>query len=125
MRHHLLAIIIACATLTCGGAFMPDADAAPRSDDLALLGTLEITLADLKSPSLDTPVVAGGQPVATICHADDPAWQQAAVAVQAARGRDDRWLGLCHGYGPIVGDQLAGVPFDRERVNDGLGWALP
>ncbi len=63
---------------------MPDADAAPRADDLALLKTLVIAPDDLKPPNLDTPIVADGQPVATICHADDPAWQQAAVAVQAA-----------------------------------------
>ncbi len=63
---------------------MSDACAAPREADLALLRTLEIAPDQLKSLSINTPLVENGQPVATICHADDPAWREAAVAVQTA-----------------------------------------
>ncbi|MFW5867857.1 MAG: hypothetical protein ACOCX2_08580, partial [Armatimonadota bacterium] len=83
MRHALTAIALV-ATIVCGSPFMTDADAATRSEELELLRTLEISRETLKPMNLETQIVADGEAVATICHADEPAWREAAEAVQAA-----------------------------------------
>ncbi|MGI5816628.1 MAG: FG-GAP-like repeat-containing protein [Armatimonadota bacterium] len=70
--------------LVCGSALMTDAAADLRSEQLNLLSTLEISADDLTPRSLETPIVVDGAAVATICHADDPAWREAAMAVQTA-----------------------------------------
>ncbi len=77
--------VTALVTILISGSFlMPKADADLRSDQMELLRTLQISADQLKPRNLETPIVAEGEAVATICHADEPAWRGAAEAVQAA-----------------------------------------
>ncbi len=82
--HHIPTTIALTLIFACGSVFMTAAGADLRSEQLDLLRTLEISAETLKPRNLDTPIVADGEAVATICHAEDPAWREAAVAVQAA-----------------------------------------
>lgn len=50
----------------------------------ALLAELEISADELMPLNLDTELVRDGQAQAVICHADEPAWNQAAQAIQNA-----------------------------------------
>ncbi|NLY02525.1 MAG: PQQ-binding-like beta-propeller repeat protein [Rhodopirellula sp.] len=61
---------------------------AGRGDELAeqaeLLKQCSIRAEQLKPLILDTPLVEENQPRAILCHADDPAWRDAALLVQKA-----------------------------------------
>ncbi len=59
-------------------------EAQTREQEMELLRSLEVTADQLKPLRIDTPIVAGGQPTAVICHAQEPTWRQAARDVQAA-----------------------------------------
>lgn len=53
-------------------------------DDEALLSAIEIPAERLMPLALDTAIVEAGQPRAIICHADAPAWREAALVVREA-----------------------------------------
>ncbi|MFW6156919.1 MAG: hypothetical protein ACOC7J_06345 [Armatimonadota bacterium] len=82
--RHIPATIALLSIFVCGGALMTAATADLRSEQLDLLGTLEISAETLTPRNLDTPITVDGEAVATICHADGSAWREAAVDVQAA-----------------------------------------
>jgi hypothetical protein len=54
------------------------------AEQRALLASMEVKPGQLKPLGLDTPIVVDGQAKAIICHADDPAWRQAALTMQQA-----------------------------------------
>ncbi len=81
MDGPLACIALICA---CAGLALNAAHADQRDEQMALLRSLQIQPGELKPLSLDTPLVAEGEAVATICHAGDPAWREAAEAARAA-----------------------------------------
>ncbi len=60
------------------------ADPEKLAAERALLESLQIKPDQLKPLMLDTTLVKGGRGSAIICHADNPAWRDAAAIVQAA-----------------------------------------
>ena len=82
MFRHGWMLMVAVALLAVGGAWA----AAPEelAQQQALLQSMEVKPGQLRPLGLDTPIVVEGQAKAVICHADDPAWRQAAVTVQQA-----------------------------------------
>ena len=80
-RHAHVSLIL--AALVAGGAW-----GAPTPEVLAdqqqLLEDLSVKPKQLMALALDTPIVVAGEPRAVICHADVPAWRQAAELVQTA-----------------------------------------
>ncbi len=60
------------------------ADPETLAAEKALLESLEIEPEQLMPLALQTVLVADGEPRAVICHADDPAWEEAAHTIQQA-----------------------------------------
>jgi hypothetical protein len=81
--RQILTTIALVSIFACGSIFMTEVNADLRSEQMELLRTLQISADQLEPRNLETPIVADGEAVATICHADDPAWREAAEAVQA------------------------------------------
>jgi hypothetical protein len=79
-RVFWLSTLLVCVCVAPVAAIAPDELASQQ----ALLKSMEITRERLKPLNLQTPLVVEGQAKAIICHADDPAWKQAAVSVQQA-----------------------------------------
>ncbi|NUQ66410.1 MAG: hypothetical protein HUU20_28435, partial [Pirellulales bacterium] len=66
------------------GTKVQDATAARLAEEAALFKRCSIQPQQLKPLALETPIVKDGRPSAIICHADDPAWRDAALMVQTA-----------------------------------------
>ncbi len=80
LRLLTLLVAVISLTATIGDAASPEKLAAEQE----LLKGLQITADQLKPLLLETVIVEDGQPRALICHADDPAWRDAAEFIQQA-----------------------------------------
>ena len=80
LRLLLICLVVISLTATIGEAASPEKLAAEQE----LLESLEIQPDQLKPLLLDTVVVEDGEARVLICHADDPAWGEAAGIVEAA-----------------------------------------